>query len=251
MFEVKRQLMRLVAWNCNMALHRKFDALYSLRPDVSVIAECAEPDRLRRNWISSNQEADLVWVGPNPNKGLAVLAFNEYSLSLADEYDSSLRFIVPIRVDGPVGFNLVAVWAQNFSDGIRRKNQADPFRLALARYRDFLTRGPSVAAGDFNNNVIWDKPGWPINQAETVDILDGYGLVSAYHEISCEQQGKESTPTHYWRDRKKDGPTYHIDYVFIDRAWAGKIREMKVGTFEDWCGSGLSDHVPIVVDLVI
>ena len=33
--------MRLVAWNCNMALQRKFDAVLSLRPDVAVIAECA------------------------------------------------------------------------------------------------------------------------------------------------------------------------------------------------------------------
>ena len=38
--------MRLVAWNCAMALHRKFEALLSLRPDVAVIAECAEPGRL-------------------------------------------------------------------------------------------------------------------------------------------------------------------------------------------------------------
>ena len=213
MYEVKGQPMRLVAWNCNMALHRKFDALYTLRPDVAIICECAEPERLRRRWNSSNREADLVWVGANPNKGLAVLSFNGYSLALADEYDPSLRFVAPIRVDGPVTFNLLAVWAQNFSDGIRRKDQSGPFKLALDRYRDFLTRGPSVAAGDFNNSVIWDKPGWPINHANAVDILNGYGLVSAYHEMTCEQQGKESTPTHYWRDRKKDGPTYHIDYI--------------------------------------
>ncbi len=38
--------MRLVAWNCAMALHRKFEALLRLRPDVAVIAECAEPGRL-------------------------------------------------------------------------------------------------------------------------------------------------------------------------------------------------------------
>jgi len=24
---------------------------------------------------------------------------------------------------------------------------------------------------------------------------------------------------------------------------------LSVGTFEDWCGAGLSDHVPIVVDV--
>ena len=76
------------------------------------------------------------------------------------------------------------------------------------------------------------------------------GSVSiAYHTLRGEPQGQESVPTLYWRDRKKDGPTYHIDYVFLPAQWLGRVREMAIGTFEDWCGSGLSDHVPIVVDI--
>jgi hypothetical protein len=27
------------------------------------------------------------------------------------------------------------------------------------------------------------------------------------------------------------------------------MREVRVGTFEDWCGAGMSDHAPIVVDV--
>ena len=112
--------------------------------------------------------------------------------------------------------------------------------MALDRYREFLTALPTVAAGDFNNNVFWDRPGWPVNHADAVDILRGYGLVSAYHETRNERQGSESVPTIFWRDRRKDGPTYHIDYVFLPRTWSRRISEMKVGAFEDWCGSGLS-----------
>jgi exodeoxyribonuclease III len=48
---------------------------------------------------------------------------------------------------------------------------------------------------------------------------------------------------------KRDGPTYHIDYIFLPTQWLGHVRELDIGTFEDWCGSGLSDHVPIVVDI--
>ena len=36
--------MRLVTWNCNMALHRKLEALRSLEPDVAILSECARPD---------------------------------------------------------------------------------------------------------------------------------------------------------------------------------------------------------------
>jgi exodeoxyribonuclease III len=73
----------------------------------------------------------------------------------------------------------------------------------------------------------------------------------AYHELHGEPQGSESVPTLYWRDRKKDGPTYHIDYVFLPSRLLARVRELTVGTYEDWCGIGLSDHVPILVDVAL
>jgi hypothetical protein len=36
-------------------------------------------------------------------------------------------------------------------------------------------------------------------------------------------------------NRKKGGPTYHIDYVFLPSQSLGRVRELTVGTFEDWC----------------
>lgn len=244
--------MRLVAWNCNMALHRKLTALMALRPDVAVLPECASPERLAARLGATTLDGAPVWIGCNPDKGLAVLAFNGYRARLAEDvYQKTLRFIAPVRIEGPVRFNLLAVWAQNFSDGIRRKRQAGPVRRGLARYyRAFLSEGPAIAAGDFNNSIYWDRPGYLINHAHAVALLESYGLVSAYHHARGESQGAESEPTHYWRDRRKDGPTYHIDYVFLPRDWAGALREMTVGSFEDWCGAGLSDHVPLVVDIV-
>ncbi len=243
--------MRLVAWNCNMALHRKFDALASLRPDVAVISECAEPARLGRKMDPRRLGADPVWIGRNPDQGLGVFAFRDYRVSLRRDYDAALEFVAPVKVEGPAGFDLLAVWAQNASGGNTRKDQPGPLSLALERYRDSLANGPAVVAGDLNNNVFWDKPGWAMNHAATVAVLEHHGLVSAYHAARGEAQGAERTPTHYWRDRKKDGPTYHIDYIFIPRGWAGRMREMRVGRFAKWCGSGLSDHVPLVVDVVL
>jgi len=196
-------------------------------------------------------DCDPVWIGANRDKGLAVLAFNGYHARLADDaYRRSLRFIAPGRIEGPLRFNLLAVWAQNFSDGIRRKRQPGPLRLALTRdYRAFLGQGPAIVAGDFNNNIFWDRPGYLINHSHTVALLERYGLVSAYHHARGESQGAETEPTLYWRDRLKDGPTYHIDYVFLPRDWAADIREMSVGGFDEWCGAGLSDHVPLLVEV--
>ena len=40
--------MRIVTWNCAMKLDAKYEQLMSLRPDIAVIPECAEPDILRK-----------------------------------------------------------------------------------------------------------------------------------------------------------------------------------------------------------
>jgi exodeoxyribonuclease-3 len=146
----------------------------------------------------------------------------------------------------------LAVWAQNASAGGIRKHQLGPLRRGLTRYKSFLGERPAVIAGDLNSNTIWDKPGWRINHSTKVRILEeSFGLVSAYHAIRSEAHGQESEPTLYWRDRTKDGPTYHIDYVFLPAAWIGKVSHLSVGAFETWCGAGLSDHVPVVVDVEV
>lgn len=243
--------MRIVAWNCNMALDRKIDALLGLEPDVAIVCECAEPGRLRARSRSSWMQGDPVWVGRNPHKGLAVFTFNGYAARLAETYHPSLHYVAPVHVSGPVECNVLAVWAQNASSGGIRKRSLGPLRRGLVRYRDFLGERPAVIAGDLNSNSIWDKPGWRINHSTKVRIIEErFGLVSAYHAVRGEAHGQEKEPTLYWRDRTKDGPTYHIDYVFLPKHWIGKAR-VDIGSFEAWCGAGFSDHVPVVVDLDI
>ena len=82
-----------------------------------------------------------------------------------------------------------------------------------------------------------------------VEILEKMGLVSVYHEQRGERQGEETIPTIYWRDRKRDGPTYHIDYIFLPRSWLPAVNDFSIGSFDDWCATGLSDHVPLILDV--
>ncbi len=232
-----------------MALHRKVDALLSLEPDVAIVSECAEPNLLfeksETNWI----EQDPVWIGLNRHKGLGVFAFNDVIVDLLPSYDRHLRYIAPIHVTGNSSFNLLAVWAQNASGGITRKHQLGPLRRALAKYRNYLQPGPAMIAGDWNSNAIWDKPGWRINHMDKVRILARLDIVSVYHNLTGERDGEETTPTLYWRDRRQDGPTYHIDFAFVPRDWLPRISHFEIGRFADWCGSGLSDHVPLILDI--
>lgn len=195
--------MRLVAWNCAMALHQKWDALMALRPDIAVISECAKPDILMTRGLDGLTSASTLWMGKNANKGLGVFAFNGYSLSRHSDFHPTLRHLLPVEVSGATRFNLLAGWAQNASAGTNRKHQLGPLRRALTKYRAFLQAAPAFVAGDLNNNKFWDRPGWRVNHMKAVDHLSRLGLTSAYHHVMGETQGAETIPTHYWRDRKK------------------------------------------------
>ena len=45
----------------------------------------------------------------------------------------------------------------------------------------------------------------------------------------------------------KDELTYHIDYVFLPRAWQTRVRSVKVESGQPW--RGLSDHAALTVDV--
>lgn len=74
------------------------------------------------------------------------------------------------------------------------------------------------------------------------------GLCSAYHRLADEPFGAETKPTHWWRDRKIDGPRYHIDYAFIPEAWV-ESADLEIGGFEQWVKVAGSDHAPLILDI--
>jgi hypothetical protein len=199
----------------------------------------------------------MIWVGDDPNKGLAVFAFGESRVALDQVCeDPVLRWIAPVRVSGPVVFNLLAVWASNQRDTNYRPKpwQTQP-NAALAVYESFVRSGPTVMAGDFNNGAYWDQPGKPGNFEHTAAAARTLGLRSAYHVWPAEIAfGDEPDFTHYWQTRTPD-VGYHIDYVFVPATWLTSVVNVRVGTYDEWVadrtwtGRTLSDHVPVVVDL--
>ena len=247
--------LRIVTWNANMAVHRKLPILCDrLHPDVAIVPECAINEVVRRKGGADLPDFSMDWVGrpDKPNKGLAVLGFGDYMVRRAEAFDARLQWVLPIEVDGPIPFNLIAVWAGNHRARIQHPDhhEVPQGRAALAVYSDWIAERPTVVAGDFNHNVIWDKPGKEHrHHGGTVADAEAAGLVSAYHHWFEQEQGQETTPTHYWRDRTIDGPSYHIDYVFTPAGWP--ITAVDLGSFDDWIGSGLSDHVPLTVDLEV
>lgn len=242
--------MRIVAWNCARALHRKIDNLMTLRPDVAVISEAAKRERLVA-LAPELADASLVWVGKYPTQGLLLAGFGTTVLELDRSYDERLHWIAPVSVSGLPGLDepihLLGVCAQNSSGGNRRKGNPGPLRQALRQYDGFLRSAPAVVAGDFNNHVCWDKPGWPINHACAVDDLAGFGLVSAYHVSRGVEAGHEPEPTYFQHYRTSAG--CHIDYVFMPEEWSNRGFSLMVGRYQDWIEPRVSDHVPLVLEI--
>jgi exodeoxyribonuclease III len=232
--------MRLIAWNCAMGLGRKLDALSTVRPDIAVLSEVACPMLLRAN-VRALEDVPMVWIGDNPNKGLAVMSFNGNGVVLDESYRATNQYIAPVHVNGERPFRLLAVWDHNDRrEGLNKR--PGPLLRALSDSAGFLSRGDVVVAGDFNNNPQWDKPNGPNNMIKIADELNRRGLVSLYHHKTGEGLGAETCAT-YWHYRKNP---YHIDYIFAPTSWLSKLVSFEIGSFEAWCQTGLSDHAPLI-----
>ena len=225
--------MRLVTWNCcRGGFDAKVRALDGLRYDIALVQEIARPD--------GENLPTRLWIGDKPTHGVAAVAANGFTLRRHRSPLGPLDPVVPIQVSGPRSFNLIAVWGRQESRYIRGVH------ARLVALKGVVRRRPTVIAGDFNSNTIWDKPRAPIDHSRFVAWMrEELGLVSAYHAHFGEAHGMESTPTyfHTWQRPKP----YHIDYVFIPEAWRNRLANVYVGGYEDW--SKLSDHRPLSVEL--
>jgi len=227
--------MILVTWNCcRGAYSRKVPLLAPLAADVSVIQECARPEV---------ESETCLWFGDNPLQGIAVTAASPYSLQALPRKRNVPKFIIPIQVKGPNCFTLFAVWS--------KADQKDRYVAAVVKaikvYRKLFAESPAVLLGDLNTNIFWDgdHPAGS-NHSALISLLDELGLVSGYHHFFGEAQGQETRPTYYflWRESRP----YHIDYCFVPKVWAGRIRRVEVGTYSDW--QNHSDHRPLLVELL-
>ena len=103
----------------------------------------------------------------------------------------------------------------------------------------------TIVAGDFNSNSQWDNSRPVGNHTAVVEILRQHGIVSAYHEFFEDEQGQESQMTHDFRKDRHN--SFHIDYIFISKAWRAHLWNVSIVDFESW--TSLSDHRPLVVDV--
>ena len=233
--------MRLITWNCKGAFHRKHDFVAELNPDVLIVPECEKLSEVSRPF-GSTPARTIEWFGSNPRKGLAVIAYGDYSFELHPSYDPRHRWIVPLSVSGPISFVLLAVWTLPL--GNQSGRYVRPLFEAYECYKALMDSSEVIWAGDFNANFTFDRPAREYKFRDFVTLLSQRGFHSVYHlQHECEN-GKEPDETFYLYHHADKG--HHIDYVFATDRFHLHGFEVSIGSHADW--SKRSDHTPLICE---
>lgn len=152
------------------------------------------------------------------------------------------HFFLPTTLTpGMLEFSVLGVWVEPAEDYLV------PTLRAIDTASMIAAHGVAIMAGDFNANAIWDRRGRSRTFGKVVERLTAAGLSSAWHRFTGEQHGLESAPTFHLH--RAEARAYHIDYVFLRKACVWEIANVRIGRFEHWIRPGLSDHLPVVLDL--
>lgn len=235
--------MRLITWNCQGAFRKKYGLIAGFKPHLAVIQECEHPDKL--HWKDAPAPDFSLWFGEKTSKGVGIFSWGGLSAAALPGYDESIRYCIPLQVEGPMRFRAVAVWAMDHPD--RKLSYSAQVHQALGQYREFIQGEDCIILGDFNSSKRTTPRSRMGNHVTLTNGLEDLWLVSAYHHFFHEKQGKEHHGT-FFRARKVEHAN-HIDYVYIPVRWTRRLLRVQLGDPAVWLA--FSDHCPVIVDVGI
>lgn len=234
--------MKLITWNCQGAFRKKAETILLQRPDILVVQECEHPDKLK---FSSTTQLpnDIYWYSDGGKKGIGIFSYSDYKFEILPEFNPTFRYIIPLVVTGyGHTFTLLAVWAMNNKENPEARYIGQVW-FAINYYKNLIGNS-TILIGDFNSNKIWDYKDRVGNHSDVVINLAKTNIHSVYHKHFNIEQGKENHPT-FFLQRNKNKP-YHIDYCFASEDLYCKVKNIEIGTYENWITH--SDHTPITIN---
>lgn len=234
--------MKIITWNCNMAFRKKAEFILKEQPDILIVPECENQERLIFGNITRKPN-DIFWYGKNPNKGIGIFSYGDFKIKLLDIHNPDFKYVLPLSIyDEKINLTVFAIWSQKPE---KHDCYTEQVWNAVHFYSNLLDNNNVILIGDFNSNSVWDKPNRVYNHSNLVDYLKRKNIFSTYHHFHNQFQGHEKDHTLFMH-RNIDKP-YHIDYCFASLNLIKRLKDVKVGSYERW--SKYSDHKPVSVTL--
>lgn len=229
-----------------MKFREDLEKIFPLQPDVLVVSECENIDRLKLPRKDIPSPTGKYWIGDNESKGLAIFTFNDFKIDLYENYSNEYKYILPVHISREdETYNLIGVWTKKVGDKKKgHNNYIRQVHLSLIEYEEFIKNENVIICGDFNSNLIWERTGIDTNHQVVLDQLEDKNIFSSYHHYFNEDQGKESLPT-YYHYHKQERP-FHIDFCFLSENLLNNLKRIEIGDFHEW--KKLSDHVPMTIE---
>ncbi len=235
--------MRIIEWNCQGAYRQKNKEISELNPDILIVPECEQEDKLQFGCLTPKPN-NFLWYGDTGKKGVGIFSYSNFSFKILKEFNPDFRYIIPLEVsDGTNSFLLFAVWAMDNKQNPLARYIGQVWR-AVNYYQSALKEN-SILIGDFNSNQIWDEKERMGNHTDVVNFLKQFSIESVYHKQFNEVQGKESLKT-YFMYRNIEKP-YHIDYIFASENILKNGYNLAIEDTNRWIDK--SDHVPLILDI--
>ena len=106
--------LKILTWNCNGALRKKFDNLLDFNADIYIIQECENPAETKHKEYNDWAE-NYLWIGDTKNKGIGIFTNKDIELKKlkwSDNFkDHKVKHFLPCSINGE--FDLLAIWTHN------------------------------------------------------------------------------------------------------------------------------------------
>lgn len=224
--------MKIITWNCNGKFREKFPDILEEDADIYVIQECEDPSQSKVNEYKEFAGDNYFWTGGIHYKGLGIFARDDVKLEKIQGINEEFKNFIALRVND--SFNLLGVWSMpKYVEMIH-----DYFDANIDLFDENL-----IMCGDFNSNTVFNDH-HPKKKNHTVlnEKLENRNLVSVYHNMTGDKQGKEKSMTFY-QARHLNNP-YHLDFVY---AGENVVKEYTI--LDHWKWISLSDHLPIIFEI--
>jgi hypothetical protein len=210
---------RFVAWNSCERFNRNYLHLRDLDFDVAVVCECGPFDPGLGDAREVTAVLKLAVDQPGHTKHIGVLARDPWHVEALPLVEDQ-PWLLPARVNGPLAFTVLAVWALDPKWVEGRPSYAAQTGHVIAQALPAID-GPTFIAGDLNAPILSNSTSTRLH-ANNVDRLAECGLMSAF-AAARGQTDPLAEPTYYhqWNEAQP----FHIDHVFLPKEWISLLAE--------------------------